>query len=292
LINWKPLPLMFCMLLCLYGCVAATPRQGELFTARVVKTVTMVDLLPAPRDMLYNALLQGVSVTEVRQRRLMVVGCARDPHHMPAYLALAPAELSNLALWDYIEARRGVRTGELGPLTRILHRSKPPGPSGLTTVLGRTEVLCQEDPVTQIIHAKVLYFIRPYEMLRVEWQARDPLRGLDEADVRAGRIVAVQCALAEESDGLLWYARVPEGTAVAKDSGARPIVEVRAGRHEANWSGGHMGSMSRLTWESEDAAAREHWPIVLSTVIRGLPAAPAGYTRVGGIPFCGGAANP
>jgi hypothetical protein len=291
------LPLICGLLLCLSGCFAA-PRQGERFTAAVLKTVTLEELLPNPRDMLYNALLQGVNVAEVRQRRLMGVSCANAPgpgNYSTLYLALAPPGMDDLALWDPVEARKGVRTGEIGPLTAILRRGGPPGPAEQTTVLGRREVLCREDPATQVIHAKVDFFIRPYEMLRVQLQGRDPLRGLDEAEVRAGRIVRVHCALAEETDGFIWYARVPEGVDLSPDAAdpaaGDPIVEVRAGRPEANWQGGHIGSMSRLTRESEDAAAREHWPIELSTVIRRLPAPPAGYVR-GRVPHCGGAANP
>lgn len=291
-----PLLLVFCLVLSLPGCYSV-PRQGELFTAAVIRPVTMEDLLPDRREMLANAVLQGVTVEEVRQHRLLVISCATakgaQSELMP-YLALAPPELADLLAWDYIEAERGVRIGEQGPLTRILRRDRIPGGGGLTTVLGRPEVLCREDPETGVFHARVDYFITPFAMLRAEWQSRDPLRGLDEAEIRAGRIVRLSCTPAEETNGLTWYARIPEGFAAGKDlsaAGSTQIVEVRAGRPEVDWHGGIAGPMSRLTRSIEDKAAREHWPIELSTVIRRLPAPPGGYSRLGA-PYCGRGVNP
>ena len=292
----RPLAFIFCLLLCLSGCYSV-PHKGELFTAAVIKTVTMEDLLPSPRNMLYNALLQGISVEEVRQHRLLVVSCVPDKgtrSYSTSYLALAPQELDDLLAWDYIEAEPGVPIGEQGPLTRILRRVKKPAPGELATVLGRTEVLCRNDPETQLIHAKVDYFISPMELLRAEWQARTPLRGLYEADIRAGRIIMVTCALAEETNSLTWYARIPESFAIINDPSAdrtKQIVEVRAGRPEIDWYGGVAGPLSRLTRYAEENTAKEHWPIELSAVVRRLPSAPDGYTHLG-TPYCGRGKSP
>lgn len=249
----------------------------------------MEELLPSPRNMLYNAVLQGVSVEDVRQHRLLVISCATGKDHLKMFLALAPPELDDLLAWDYIEAEQGAPTGEQGSLTRILRRAGKPDPGGQTTVLGRTELLCQKDPATRVINAKVDYFITPLEMLRAELQARNPMRGLDEAEVRAGKIVRVSCALAEEANSLTWYARIPEESDFINAPSvatAGRIVKLRAGRPEIGWYGGIQGSMSRLTRDTEDKTASENWPIDLSTVVESLPDTAAAYTRTG-IPYCG-----
>jgi hypothetical protein len=100
--------------LALAGCaVVLVPTQGERVQARVFETVTIEGLQPRGREI--NALQHGVTLDDVWERRVVIVGCvlSRNTLSFAVYnesrLALAPPGMTDLKLGDYVAITKGPR---------------------------------------------------------------------------------------------------------------------------------------------------------------------------------------
>ncbi|HOQ42748.1 MAG TPA: hypothetical protein PKZ40_04770 [Anaerolineaceae bacterium] len=272
--------------LALAGCaVAHVPTQGERVQARIFETVTIEGLQPRGHEV--NALQHGVTLDDVWERRVVIVGCvlSRDTSSFAVYnesrLALAPPGMTNLKLGDYVAITKGPRGLETGPPSNILRRLPAPREEDLVHYRGTSPVvLCQEDQ-DGVLHARVISFITPIEGMKARLSIRDPLRGLDEKDVRAGRIVVLRCSRGEEVNPLVWYARLPDG--MRAENGQ--LVVATTGRYDIIWSGLFFPPpwTRRQAFEAE---AESRWPIQPGTVMRLLDRLPEQELSDRGIPYC------
>ncbi len=192
--------------------------------------------------------------------------------------------MTDLLAGEQVAISQGALADQSGPISRILHRLPAPRPEQLVNYSGITPVvLCQED-ADHVLRVRVSRFVEPLEAIEASWQIRDPLRGLDERDMRAGGIVLLQCSRGEGVDPLFWYARLAAGVSARQGD----QVEAVAGAAEPIWDGGYVVPFSGNSRAAVQAEAAAHWPIRLSTVIRVIGPLPQSRVSYRGIPLCRG----
>ena len=240
---------------------ALPPAPGEAFRAGVVDVVSIKNL--QPHGSLVAAVREGVGLTDAWELRVLLVSCLPSPGGVTdVRLAIAPPEIRNVHRGDHLLVRVG--SGDaVENVSRVVSLLPPPtAQQRAPDRWGHQAVLCQA--AGQTLHVTVSTFYWPLEILQAELQLREPLRGLSRDDLDAGRIVRLSCHLAEETNPLVWFARLPPGLVV--EPGQQ--VEAIGGRYDLEWSGGPLSPLSRVTPQKLRTFAEQHWRVELSRVTR------------------------
>lgn len=201
------------------GCADMTPRPGDTVTLAVSRQMTEAWYRHGRKLDVANALAQGIGESEIASGRLAVVTCAlpqNEPNPETRWVIRLPDNITPQRD-DLVLFKPGARYGSAGPLGAYVKTLPPPASSELYTWKYGKTVRCAAGKDEAMQQARFAFAFGSND-LREYRLHRERMRGIDENDVRAGRIFTATCS--PMTDGWIdWTVRVP------------PSMQVAAGDH-------------------------------------------------------------